>query len=550
VTCAQDTSNAKGCWYEASAAACSDPGKSCAESGGAATCACPTANACPTVDAVQCGGAGQQLVRCLPSVAGSACLTWQPATDCAASGLVCSAGACACPANVGTIVYADAASGSPLSATPRPTGVATPPACRFATLTDALQAAAPPAFVKAVGWTAGGAMVFSEPGAISIGAGAILTTDDLTLNPDHYAIRTAAALTGPFVTIGPGGALEGFELRNEASTGAGVETSCKGASDLAPVSLSGVRVVALGGAPPVRFVSGVHVNGQCGIAATNLTVTGAATGILVDPAATTVESTITAPHVSASTGAGLELRDGKVTFVGGTVDANGSGTLVGTTGTGAPSFTATGTTFSGNMGDAIYVARGTLVSDGCPYSSNGTHVHAQPLGGATVSVTVRNSAGAAKMTGATNSAFRLLAMGAGSALVLSGNEVVGNGAIQDYNVSTGLRRGGGVVLTPPLPGAASIHSSAFYGNQFDQVLVAASAGALDLSGGTACGSLSNSFGCYAPAGGVGVFSNGASVSVAWNHWTQQPGAIGIDVAGNGLTGFDTSGCSPTTLTCP
>ena len=186
----------------------------------------------------------------------------------------------------------------------------------------------------------------------------------------------------------------------------------------------------------MRFASGVHVNGQCGMAATNLTVTGAATGILVDPAATTVESTVTAPHVSASTGAGLELVDGKVTFIGGTVEGNASGALVGTTGTGAPSFTATGTTFSGNAGDAIYVARGTLLSDGCPYSSNGTHVHAQPLGGASVSVTVQNSAGAAKMTGATNSAFRLLAMGAGSTLVLSGNEVVGNGATQTYNVAT------------------------------------------------------------------------------------------------------------------
>ena len=413
VTCAQDTTNAKGCWYAASSAACGDPGKSCAESGGATACTCPTANACPTPDAVQCGGAGQQILRCLPSVAGSACLTWQPATDCAASGLVCSAGACACPANVGTIFYADADSGSPLSATPRPTGTATPAGCRFATLTDALQAAAPPAFVKAVGWTAGrpgGAMVFTEPGAISIGAGAILTTDDLTLDPDHYVIKTAAALTGPFVSIGPGGALEGFELRNEASTGAGVQTSCAGASDLAPVSLSGVRVVAPGGAPPVRFTSGVYVNGQCGMSATNLTVTGAATGILVDPAATTVESTIKAPHVSASTGAGLALVDGKVTFIGGTVDGNASGALVGTTGTGAPSFTATGTAFSGNAGDAVHVARGTLVSDGCPYSGNGTHVHVEPGIGASVYVTVRNSAGAARMSGAANSALRFLAL--------------------------------------------------------------------------------------------------------------------------------------------
>lgn len=521
------------------------------ESGGATACTCPTANACPTLDAVQCDGAGQQVVRCLPSMTGSACLTWQPATDCTASGLVCSAGACACPANVGTIFYADAASGSPLSATPRPTGIATPAACRFATLTDALQAAAPPAFVKAVGWTAGGAMVFNEPGAIPIGAGAILTTDDLTLNPDHYVITTAAALTGPFVSIGPGGALEGFEVRNVASTGAGVQTACAGASDLAPVSLSGVRVAVAAGSPPVRFASGVHVNGQCGMAATNLTVTGAATGIWVDPAATTVESTITAPHVSASTGAALALVDGKMTFIGGTVEGNASGALVGTTGTGAPSFTATGTTFSGNAGDAVHVARGTLVSDGCPYSSNGTHVHVEPGIGAPLAVSVRNSTGAAKMTLAHDSAFRIIASGlaTNSSLSVVGNEIVRNSATQTYTLGTFVRSGGGLVFTSPMPSVLLFEANTITSNAGDQILVAASGGTLDLRGGSTCESpTNNTIGCYSPAA-VGVYSNGTAVQIDRNHWSQQPAVPTVDYAGSGITGASAV-CTPASVVCP
>jgi hypothetical protein len=255
------------------------------------------------------------------------------------------------------------------------------------------------------------------------------------------------------------------------------------------------------------------------------TISGATTGILAEAEAATALS-------------------------GCSVTGNGTGVSIGAAGAAAPNFSATGTSFGSNAGDAVYVARGTFVSDACPYANNGTHVHAQPAGGATVSVTVQNSTGAAKMTGAANSAFRLLAMGSGSALVLTGNEVVGNTASQDYNVSSGLRRGGGVVLTPPLPGSSVVHSTVFAGNRFDQVLVAASTGSLDLSAGTSCGSLANTFACLDTGSGVGLYSNGALVSAPWNHWTQQPGAVGIDVGGTGVTGYDTSACAPATISCP
>jgi len=377
-----------------------------------------------------------------------------------------------------------------------------------------------------------------------------LTTDDPSPTTSHYALTTAATLAGPFLSIGPGGSLSGFEIRDAASSGAGVQTACLAAADTASVSMSTVRIVAAsGGTPIVRFGSGVQVTGYCPVSMTNVTVDGAATGILVE-SAPLVESTATAAHVTGSTVVGVSVLEGKISFTGGLLDLNAEGVSIGATGAGAPSFSATGTTLSGNTGDAIYVGRGTLFSDGCPFVNNGTHVHAQPVGGAAVSVTVQNSTGAAKMSGATNSAFRLLAMGSGSTVVLTGNSVSGNDATQSYNVATGLRRGGGVILTAPFPGSATIRGNAFFGNKWDQLLVAAGTGTLDLSGDALCGAGANSFGCYdSVSPSVGIYSNGAAILADWNHWTVQPGVYGIDVAGSGVTGFDTRACSASAFTC-
>ncbi len=68
---------------------------------------------------------------------------------------------------------------------------------------------------------------------------------------------------------------------------------------------------------------------------------------------------------------------------------------------------------------------GRYSTDACPYVNNGTHVHAQPAIGVGGECDRQNSAGSAKMTGATNSAFGLLALGSGFDAVLIGNEIVG-----------------------------------------------------------------------------------------------------------------------------
>ncbi len=333
-------------------------------------------------------------------VAGSACLAWQNGTSCGADGLVCSASTCVCPANSGSTFVADAIGGSPGGAPPHPTGLPSPVACRYRTLTEALGAAnarGAGSTAMAAGWSAavpGGVVLFSEPGGLSIEAGVTLTTDEATSTPGHYVFSTPAALTGPLVELGPGGALAGFEIRNEASSGAGVGLACPAPADTLPVSLSTVRIAATsGGTPAARLATGIGVSGHCGVILTNVAVEGAATGVLVSPAAPGVASTATGGRVTGSTVAGVVVIDGSLTFAGGSVDGNAAGVLVGTTGTGAPGFSATGTTFSGNGGDAVHVARGTVFTDACPFVNNGTHVHAQPTGGATVSLTVQNSSG-------------------------------------------------------------------------------------------------------------------------------------------------------------
>jgi hypothetical protein len=370
-------------------------------------------------------------------------------------------------------------------------------------------------------------VIFSEAGAITVGPGVTLTTDDAAPNPGHYAVTTGAALPGAFVTLAPGSAVTGFEIRNTASTGPGVETSCPDPADTAPVSLSGLVISASAAGPPaVRFASGLRAAGHCPLSMSGGTVTGATTGILAEA-------------------------DAATTLSGGSVTGNGTGVSIGAAGAAAPSFSATGTAFASNAGDAVFVARGTLISDACPYAGNGTHVHAQPVGGAILEIVVQNSRGLARMRGAADSAFRLLATGvaSSSSVTIRGNEIAGNDATQLYTLGSTTRRGGGLVFTFPMPALVTLEGNSIFSNKGDQVLVAASAGSLDLRGGSGCEIPSNnSFGCYDP-GAVGIYSNGAVVLIDANHWTQQPAGLTVDYGGSGITGASRV-CTPATLSCP
>jgi hypothetical protein len=199
------------------------------------------------------------------------------------------------------------------------------------------------------------------------------------------------------------------------------------------------------------------------------------------------------------------------------------------------------------VGHGVDLLAGSLAVEGGAFSGNVTHVHAQPGAGASVDLTV----GGATMSGAADSAVRLIALGAGSRVALNANQVQGNSFTTTFNVAVGPRRGaGGIVLTAPFPASIVFTGNTLRSNAGDQFFVAASSGTVVLRGDLACGSspLVNRFGCY--ISGVGMYSNGAIVHVGGNSWTQQPGVLGVDVGGTGVDEYDTDACAPTAFTCP
>jgi hypothetical protein len=381
-----------------------------------------------------------------------------------------------------------------------------------------------------------------------------LSTDDPTPTTGHYAITSTASVPGALVAIGPGGAMSGFEVRNAASNGDGVKTACPTSADALPVSLSTVRIAgAAAGPPAARLATGVHVSGYCGASLADVTVDGAATGILVASAGPTIESTATSPHVTRSIAVGVSIIEGKLSFTDGVIDLNDAeGVFVGA-GNGNPTFSATRTVFRENKGDAVKVASGTLISDSCQYSLNGTHVHVEQNAGKTLSVVVKNSRNQATMSGAANSAFRFTGTAAAtsSQVVILDNDITGNNAVDTYRLGTSDRKSGGLLFTPPLPSSLVFEGNRVASNAGDQVLVASSSSAerLDLRGGNQCETSSNnSFGCYAP-GAVGIYSNGATVQIDYNHWTMQVAGPGIDYSGTVISGAGNV-CLPSAIACP
>jgi hypothetical protein len=365
VTCAQDTGTDAGCWYGSAPVACA-PAQTCVESGGSAACTCPgpgdaVGQGCSTQDAGACSGtrwlrclpaatgspclvwqlgadcapagqvctasgcqcpapgsevgqgcaaegagscSGTQLLRCGPVVTGSACLAWQPASDCAAQGLVCAPSGCLCPAPSGGILFADAASGSSPSASPPPSGAPAPARCRFSTLGDALAAAATggASTVRASGWSASlpdGVMTFAEAGPLSVPAGVTLTTDEDPPVALHYAV-SAPATPGAtaFVTLAPGSTLSGLVVRNAGSTSTGIASACAGGSGT--VRIRAVSVVGSSGEVlPTRFLHGVLHSGTCSLELLDSVIAGASDAGLVvenvaaDATVTLLRNTIT-----------------------------------------------------------------------------------------------------------------------------------------------------------------------------------------------------------------------------------------------------------------
>jgi hypothetical protein len=274
------------------------PPQTCQGAAGEAACRCPPAGVdagqgCATAGAEACVGA-----RWLRCAASAGCQVWSVAADCGSSGLVCGATAvaCACPANDGPDFLADAVAGSPAGASPAPTGVASPAACRFRSLTDALAAAGASTrtgrAVRASGWASGAAMVFSEANGeafpIRVPAGVALTPQDGV--PGHYAIQPASPVpsaggVAPVVALEEGAGLAGFGVRPgpSASASDALLIACGAATGattrLADLDLEGT---ASGGSAP-SVDDGIQVSGPCSVELSRVAVTAfARAGVRVE----------------------------------------------------------------------------------------------------------------------------------------------------------------------------------------------------------------------------------------------------------------------------
>jgi hypothetical protein len=131
-----------------------------------------------------------------------------------------------------------------------------------------------------------------------------------------------------------------------------------------------------------------------------------------------------------------------------------------------------------------------------------------------------------------------------SSVTLLGNVVASNNGTTEY-LGVLARKAGGLVLSGAMPTTFSAAGNQFYGNTGDQILVVAASGALNVSG-AACDATSNIITCYS-GGGVGIYSNGASVNASFDSWLVSSPRLNYDFVGDVTVN---SPCAQSTITCP
>ena len=234
-----------------------------------ATRACVTCEADPacTADGFTCVG-GNTLKECRTN-AGSC----RYSSNVPCGTLTCSSGACTCPTNGGSEFVADAVQGSGVGAPFFPSGISSPPQCRFRRLGDALAAAGVyvagvpgrTAEVRAAG-RSGGIMVFSgEQFPLTVTPGVTLTTDDTLPVAGGYVVDLDNAIpVTAAIRVQEDAALVGFLVRPSAAGGAnvGVAVACA-AAGAAPAQVSAVTVDGKGALASAAVARGIEVTGIC-----------------------------------------------------------------------------------------------------------------------------------------------------------------------------------------------------------------------------------------------------------------------------------------------
>jgi hypothetical protein len=450
-----------GCKLDYEGARCNTPG-SVAE--------CPSGQACGndgrcSERAAACGTAlcvagrvvcsGNTVTTCTTSE-DAVCGSWH-ASPCAANTTCTAEGPtaayCRCDANAGLELAVDPSSGSTVGAQPFPTGLATPPECRFKRVGDALASAADlvaadPAkapVVTVMGGAAGR--------TVSLGSGAsgevlpLVVPQNTTLTGETasgatYEIVLDDAAAAAAVTLSSAAALSHLTIRN-AAAGAAAQAVTLLCSAPAAAILDTVTILGDSGAQRLGHGLFVGPTDSCGLSASAVDVSGAGIGLEVDAATPTDVVEFTGGSIRGC-GKGVRLRRGVLMMSGTRVEQN------------------TGFGVSGGESDGdseLYLANVVISTNG----DTGLRV----LNNRKLSVT--------------------------------GSTIYGNGATTSWAGATASRRAGGIVLwgNPPAVGSFLFTGNRVYANKGDQVLALSSGATTWNVDGTSCAAGQFSvFACY------------------------------------------------------
>jgi len=471
--------------------------------GGVATCVnggcdCPATGTtegtgCSNLDDTLC--AGSDVLTCLSDTSPGAigCQVWALTTPCAgdqAGPLTCGTkagfAACQCPENIGTAVYVDPVAGSDSAddAHPFPTGIQTPTACRFGTLTHGIDRVGSPGTVVAISDNPPVAFT-TELLPLAVKSGVTLTTA-APATPASYIIEFDDAAAFAALAVASGSAVSGYTVvqSGSANAAASAVTCSAGAVSLASLVLDGNGTMS----------NGIAAGGSCAATVTGVTV-GEFTASAID-VSSTAATTITGGLLRASLN-GLRQSNGVVTahaltvqnnaregivLLGGSpnlvLDSGSVVTLNGRAGAGFAgisvtkgSLSATNSTITGNGAAGIVLGSGAVIHglttvdvslNGATVATPGVSIFNGTLNASALTAT-KNTAGGVAVLGSSatvNLTNAALNANTGRGLVAAAGSVTVSGGTFNGNQQDGILAGGGTVT---IGGGATMANNGAHG---------------------------------------------------------------------------------------
>ena len=425
-------------------------------SGGA--CVCPAigtaaGTGCATLAATSCSG--DDILTCVTETA-SGCSIWQASTHCGDTGFTCGTQggvppACQCPPRTtpDADVYVDPVAGSDVMAgvgNVFPTGIQTPAACRYASLTNGLTKIPVQHAGRVIAISAVTPVTFAgETFPLTIPTGVSVLTADAVFTPGNYVINFNAGTTA--VKMSNSSALRGFTVLNGAAVSQALVSCTAGSAILDTVDLEGAA----------KAVDGIDVLGTCA-ASLNAVQIENLSGVALNVSSSGVTS-VTGGALSTSL-IGLQQTAGTVGVTGLSVTGNGQyGIILPTASTGTPNLTlGAGTVVSGNgvtgTFSGVDIGKGSLSATSTVITSNGGIGLQLTSAGGTYQLTTVNASSngvnaasfGVGMTAGTLTASGLTASSnTDSGVSVSAGNANLTGATVTQNTNRGLTMSGGTV---------------------------------------------------------------------------------------------------------